>query len=250
MDAYFPNSVFLNNIYTPFYSLPKKNSFKINQNFSIEIDQNGTQSIINLRNDEETIIPFIDRSDYDSETRSWFWFDSNGFPFRIGYIEGSSNLTLTSIYDFGTYYNKSIIINPNDLKKESGGKKLGFYTIATVDGNKIDDRFYTGSPIILEIGSEIITDLTDYYNFQSNIILTQINPEANKEFYFDAGSNKIFTNQTLNLFDPSQIILNFYTTNNSVNVKCRLKNNKGMNNFSTPIVDYYVAKLHGQYLKV
>lgn len=239
MEAYIPDSLLLNNVYIPFYVPPVKKIHNCRDDYTLEMDGNGVTSIINLNN--ELPIPYFDTSKYDIETRDWFWYDRSGLPFRM--TKSGSDWVLNSVYGVGEFRGDTLVIDPTTLKYDSYGKILGFYV--DINGNK----FYTGAQLILEIGGYIVKDQTNYYGNQTETILTNLNTDVNKEFYYSFNMNKIFTNQNLLLSDPAQIKIYMYTLSNSLSVKCRTRGNYGMNNYITPTVDYYIAKLHGQLLK-
>lgn len=247
MSALIPESFLLNNVYTPFYVPPKKKIFNCQDNSTLETGFNGIQSTINIEDKGTEVIPFIDMSRYDAETKDWFWYDNEGFPMRI--VKGADGWVLSSIYTFSQYYNINLSFDPNVLMYDQYGKNLGFYSMATNPNTGEQIKVYTGRPIVLEIFSKVVKDLTDYSTLSTDVSLTSINTEINKEFYYNSQLNKIYTNQNLSGFNLSQIKIYFFDTINSVKVKCLLSGNSGMNNYSTPTVDYYIAKLHGQYLK-
>jgi len=242
-----PESLLLNNIYTPFYVPPKKNIYNCLDNCTIETGLDGLQSTINIENNGTKITPFIDMSKYDLETKDWFWYDSEGFPLRIR--REDDTWLLSSVYSFGLYYTTTLSFNPEVLMYDQYGKNLGFYSLATDTNTSEEIKVYSGRPIMVEIFSKPIKDLTDYSIFSTDTTFTSINTDSNKEFYYNSQLNKIYTNQNLTSFDLSQVKIYFFSTINSVKIKCLLSGNSGMNNYATPIVDYYVAKLHSQYLK-
>lgn len=245
---YIPNSVLLNHIYFPFHTEPVYKTYDCLKDFTqLEIGTNGILSVIPLttkvNGEDEQVIPFIDMSKYDIETKQWFWYDSNRFPLRINrYGDGKA---LTSIYNFGKYYGYWIEYDPNTILN---GGESGFYSNVTSEDFS-SDRVYLGSPIILTIDDYVINDKTVYGNTDVNPNLTKLNIETNKEFYFDPDTNKIYTNQNLAGVDPANIKLYFSTIPNELSVKCRLKSNVGDDSYTTPTVDYYVVKLNGQYMR-
>lgn len=252
MNTFIPESFLLNNIYTPIYISPKKEIYNCNDNCTIETGINGVQSTINIENAGVQVIPFLDMSKYDAETKDWFWYDEDGFPLRIQRHSDAVRWVLIPQYDFSQYAGHELTFNPDSLMYDQYGKNLGFYSLITeIDGipANVTIKVYSGRPIVLEIFSKVIKDITDYSSFSSDITLTNLNTDANKEFYYNIQLNKIYTNQNLTSFDLSQIKIHFFTTINSVKIKCVLSGNSGMNNYATPTVDYYIAKLHGQYLK-
>lgn len=227
---FIPETILPDNIYIPFYSINKK--IQTINNFQIE------NNII-LLGDE---FPYFDMSDYSYDTHEWFWFDSNNFPYDIKKID--DYFVLYNKYGIGDNINTPLRIETTKLLYEQNGKKLGFYIPITIPEIKI----YTGNPIILEINGEALIDKTDYYNNSNDIILTNKNVLSNKEFYYDFKYNKIVTNQNLSSFDLSQCKIYYYSIPNNISINCKLSSNKGINNFSSPFVDYYIVKLHGQYL--
>lgn len=250
---YIPDTLLLNHVYVPFFSNPIKKIYTCDKDFvQLESGPNGVVSIIPLvktvDGNEEPVVPFIDLTRYDVETKDWFWYDSDNFPFRISYNNGY-DWNLNSIWNFGQYYGHTLTFNPKRLY--NGGLESGFYSEVTkYDGEESADiRVYTGAPIILTINENIVTDKTNYDGTIINPVLTQMNVEINKEFYYDINTNKIYTNQNLAGINPSQIKIYFETIPNSISVKCRMKGNMGEDLYTTPTIDYYVVKLNGQYLK-
>lgn len=250
MAQYIPDSMLLNNIFIPFIREPIKQVFNCEDDFkNLEVGSNGVTSVINLSKenedgDMEPLFPYIDLRNFDSETKDWFWYDDRGFPYRI-YRTNDEDWALKSFWDFGKYNDGTqYIIDPTNLSREDGGRKLGFYS----NGNN-NVKFYTGSPIILTIEGEIIQDRTVYGNSSADYNLTGLATEENKEFYYDSSTNRIYTNQNLNEFNAKQIKIYCYTVQQDVSVKCRLKANQGQDAFLTPTVDYYIIKLNGQFLR-
>lgn len=239
----------LNNSYIPFYINPEKKVYNCATDFTqFEIGNNGLTSVISLVNTEgNSIIPFIDLSKYDSETKDWFWYDNNNFPLRLSYYNGEE-WNLNYIWNFVQNYNRTYSFNPKVL---SNGGESGFYSTSYY---YIEDAIYykdvfIGSPIIMTINEEIVYDKTIYSSNDVDPNLTILNSTNNKEFYYNPDTNKVYTNQNLTGSDPAQIKLYFKTLPNNVSVKCRMMGNYGDNSYLTPTVDYYLIKLNGQYLK-
>jgi hypothetical protein len=247
--SYTPDTVLLNNVYIPFSNSEKLQVFNCKDHFtSFEIGSNGVSSIIplNLESDgeKEAVYPFINMSRYDSESKSWFWYDSNNFPFRLGYYN-RLYWKLRSVWDVGP--NKDLTLNfiPQALNFSNDNIQLGFYSNAV---NHTGIKMYPGYPMIMTIDDRIITDKTDYTS-GSNPELTNFKTDLNREFYYDVNLNKIVTNQNLDAVAPESIKIYCYTISNAITVKCRLASNCGENAFLTPMVDYFVVKLNGQFLK-
>jgi hypothetical protein len=253
MFNFTPDSFLLNNVYFPFYNRPKKTIFNAENQLVIETGINQTQSVISIKEDDKEVIPFIDLSRYDSETRSWFWYDEEDFPLRI--VKNGDTWQLVSIYPVSRYYGKTIIFDPNSLEynKYNVGKNLGWYSIInTLNGEDVSSqklKIYNGNPFILTINSLPLTDLTDYYKFKNDLSLINFKTSDNKEFFYNTQLNRLYTNQNLNSFDVSNIEFYFFRNIQSIKVKIALSSNTGMSSYTTPTVDYYIAKLHGQYLK-
>jgi len=254
MATYIPNSTLLNHVYIPFVQPAKLQIFTVANDFpDLETGPNGFPSVINFNktnanNSVEEIFPFIDLSKFDSETKDWFWYDDIGFPYRI--IRDSTGLAweLIPIWDFGKYIGSTITFTPETpLKREEGGNNLGFYSPSTIDTETVN--MYTGSPIILTINGEVVKDRTIYGQTNANFNLTDLGVEDNKEFYYNSALNRIYTNQNLNEFDSAQIKIYCYTVSQEVSIKCRMKANQGKDAYVTPTVDYYIAKLDGQFLR-
>lgn len=246
MATYLPYNSLLNHIYIPFHQLPEKKIYNCVDHFtSLETGFNNQISTIDLSLENgEQVFPFIDLSKYDPDTKDWFWYDSDGMPFREKY---NSSWELDSVYDMGSYKNSTVTFsNPDELRYDSDGKELGFYSLGTVSGSAVN--FYSGRPIFITINGEPLKDRT-VYDEKSINNLTSVNVSSNKEFYYDSTSNKIYTNQNLSEVEPKNIKIYFYNIYNTVSVKCRLKSNNGYDSRITPIIDYYILKLNGQYLK-
>ena len=252
MINYYPDSFLLNNVYIPFYIKPNKNILNCKDNLSIETGINGLQSTINLFNNESNFVPFIDISKYDSDTKSWFWFDEEGFPLRISRHTDGIKWVLKPMFNISRLFGSSLTFDPESLMPSDNGPNLGFYSIITEINEIPSDlgiKVYNGSPIILRITGKTVKDLTDYNTFNNDINLSDYNTDANREFYYNLQLNKIYTNQNLTSYDVSKIELYCFITINKVKIKCLLSGNSGMNNYATPAIDYFIAKLHGQYLK-
>ena len=252
MINYYPDSMLLNNIYIPTYVQPKKIVLNCLDNLSIETGLNGLQSTINLANNNQNISPYLDLSRYDPETKDWFWYDEEGFPLRIIRHLDGTKWCLSPIYNISKHYGSLLTFDPFSLEYNAQGQNLGFYSKVTEIDNSSDIpeiKVYNGRPIILNLASKITTDLTDYSTFNNDVVLTDYNIDSNREFFYNLQLNKLYTNQNLTSYDLSKVEVYCFVTTNSVKVKCLLSGNSGMNNFATPAIDYYIAKLHGQYLK-
>lgn len=234
MNKYIPDSILLDNIFLPTNIPPK-----IGREFVIDTNN---PSVIKLNN-----IPYIDLNKFDLNTRDWFFYDSNGLSFSLQKNIDNINWDLVSYYDIGQHTNEILTINQN-IKYNKDGKNLGFY----VNINKINNinisydlRFYCGNPLFVKINGNIFKDITDY-NDKTLPNLTEFNTDLNKEFYYKFNTNEIVTNQNLLQYNIKSIEVYYYYLPNEVSVKCNLKSNGMLNTYSTPYIDYYIIKLHGQ----
>lgn len=248
---FLPDSFLINNIYLPFYERPRVTIFNSDSQLKLETGVNQAKSVISIQEDGKNVIPFIDISKYDVDSRDWFWYDDEGFPMR-GYIDYNNLFCLTPLYSVSRYYGKILIIDPKIIKKDTSplSKNLGWYSnVDMIDFVPITmnaPKVYVGSPLILTVDDQVVTDMTDYYTFNNDISLTTFKVEGNLQFFYNSQLNRIYTNQDLT---GSKIELYFYRTQQNVKIKAVLSSNNGMNAFVTPTVDYYISKLHGQYLK-
>lgn len=250
MAQFLPESSLLDHIYIPFFRDPVKRVENCSNFFThLEPDANGIFSIINLITDvedggTESVVPFIDIGKFDPETKDWFWFDGSGYPYRI---KQSSTVedgwALEAQWPLG-YFGTDLEFDPFVLDYAKDGKELGFYSLANSD-----IRVFSGSPIFVTIEGKILSDKTVYGNENITTGLTSLNSEVNPEFYYDSITNKIYTNQNLLGVEPQNIKVYFYKSENTVSVKARLSSNAGGPASYTPIVDYYIVKLNGQYLR-
>jgi hypothetical protein len=248
---YIPDTTLLNNIFLPFYVSPVKTIYNISKD-SLETGNNGIKSVINI----ETLFPYVHIQSFDYETKDWFWYDSDGFPFRIEKNMSLNCWQLRSIYNIGTYKDVILKIDPFNLSYDSSGKGLGFYTvvIGLIDNYNVIEpsleiKMYSGQQIFVEIDGNILTDRTDYLNSMSDVKLTLLNTASNMEFYYNFLLNKIYTNQNLESYNLSDIKVYMYNTIQEISVKTSLLSNYGFNNVLTPVVDYYIVKLHGQLIR-
>lgn len=253
MAQFIPESSLLDHIYVPFYRPPIKRVENCSNFFTyLEPDANGVVSIINLRTDTAEggttpVVPFIDIGKFDPETKDWAWIDASGFPYRITQSSVDvSGWALKPLWPIN-HVNEELQFDPTDLTYSEEGKELGFYSSATIDSSTV--RIYSSNPVMLTIEGKIIQDKTVYGSENITTGLTELNTELNPEFYYDSINNKIYTNQNLLGVDPSNIKVYFYESANEVSVKARMATNAGGPAYYTPIVDYYIVKLNGQFLR-
>lgn len=252
MDRFIPETTLLDNIYIPFYRSPEKRVKNCADYFThFETDNNGVTSIINLVTDTDDdpmhpVVPFIDIGNFDTETKDWYYLDASGYPYRIFASDTSdTGWVLRALWPIN-YIDKDLDIDPNIVGYKSDGRGLGFYSNATLDGEDIS--MYTAAPIMVTIDGKALIDKTIYGDRDITTGLTDSNVELNPEFYYDYINNKIHTNQNLLAFDPKHIKVYFYESLNEVSIKARLSSNSGSDAYQTPVVDYYIAKLNGQFL--
>jgi len=224
----YPESNLLNNMFIPNYfnqiKLSTQDSSLVeNDSFYYVVDSLGRRSSIVLKT-----IPYIDLSKYDFERKDWYYVDVVGRFWRR--------------YEIGEYV----------LENSAGVLQEVAYRCPLIPNLEYNPAFGGEKfrPITISVGGNLLTDKTNYSGDRTIVPnLININTDTNKEFYFDF-NNTIYTNQDFGTFDAADIVIYFWTTINSVNVKCRAGTNiDGLSNYS-PIVDYYIVKLAGQKLNV
>ena len=242
-----PESILLNSVYIPFYAESRKQIRDLTY-LTLETDVNGIESIINFKtvnskNVEVPVFPFIDTEKYDQQTKTWFYYDTDGFPYRLTYDDTLEDWTLVDVWDINNY-SASGVFDPEDLDHDpEANTQLGLFTTIS------DNVFHRGDPIVVTIEGEPLIDKTNYGTKTVVSTLTTNSTESNKEFYYNTLDNKIYTNQDLSFFDPTDIKVFYYQNIDTVNVKCRMSGNSNRNIYSTPIVDYYIVKLNGQLIR-
>lgn len=206
-------------------------------NFQYEIDSNGETSIIRLNTNGETLIPFVDLSKYDSETKDFFWYNpENDFPFRFLKSYNTLENLYPSTYS-GLVLSSDVTFNKDTIRLEAEFT----HSNGTV-------TFYKYSPLILTVNNQAYDDLSDYANFKSTDRLNKVD-DTIPEFYYDFDS-RIYTNQNFAGINPEQVRIHFFqVSDNSVTVKCRMSTNSGTDSYYTPRVNSYIVKLKGQSLR-
>lgn len=252
MAQFIPETSLLDHIYIPFYRPPVKRVENCGNFFTyLEADVNGVTSIINLVTDTvedgiSPVVPFIDIGKFDSETKDWSWVDGSGFPYRIQRNSTDDGWVLKALWPIN-HVGIELDIDPTILTYDEEGKELGFYSTAT--NGSLEDRMYPSNPIMVTIEGKILQDKTVYGSENLTTGLTELNTNLNPEFYYNPINNKIYTNQNLLGVNPRNIKIYFYDSINNVSVKARLSTNSGGSSYYTPIVDYYIVKLNGQFLR-
>lgn len=209
----------------------------------LEMDKNGIKSIIRLVDSNgDRISPFIDLTKYDAETKKWYMYhEDDNLPYRYTGNSGIYNMYPSDLgpqthfveddVSFATSTNRVLLKGHSD--ENTGNEALTFYRYA---------------PIFLIAESNVFTDLTDYTNITTNIGSLSQNPSS-LEFFYDF-EERLHTNQNLERFSPKSVKLLFSTiSTNSVSLKCVLSSNSGKVVKETPVVDDYIFKLKGQYLR-
>jgi len=235
-----PYTSLLSDVYVPFYKSPEQKTFQLDV-FQLEDDAGGQRSIINLNTDNTKYLPFIDLKKYDFARKDWYYYDFNHFPYRLTY--NTDNWRLQAVYGIPTvnYLTESLIV-PEKFDKEITAE-LGLYI--EFDSNK----YYRGTPMLVAVQNVPLKDITNYSNPNIRPKLNTVDISVNKEFYYDFDQNKIITNQNLDSYDPTNVIVGFYTTANDITIKCRMSANEKSASTVTPVVDYYIVKLSGQNLR-
>jgi len=234
--GFIPESYLPTAPYIPAHCIPYRTSVDA-ANLEYELDELGQSSILRLMLLDKFIIPFIDLSNYDTETKSWLWFETaSNFPYRYN----KKDNTLTCLY-LNTIIRISSI-SPIYFDRDSTQLKRD---VIISDNETLTFNIY--SPLILTINNEYINDISDYSTFKNNPKLDKVSSTV-PEFYYDFNS-RIYTNKNLAGSDPSQIkIYYFKVSDNDLKVKCRMSTNLGTVAYYTPKVDHYIIKLKGQSL--
>lgn len=232
-ESYLPNAP-----YIPFHFVAQPISLDAT-NFEYELDEIGQSSIIRLEMDDATLIPFVDLSKYDSETKDWFWYDiDDKFPYR--YLKSTNRLE--NVYP--SPYSDLIPTGVFQFDKDNSQVRRD-----AVSSNGTIVTFFKYSPLILTVNNEAYTDLSDYSTFKPSNRLNKANSTI-PEFYYDFNS-RIYTNRNLAGVDPTQVKIHFFKiSDNSLQVKCRMSSNLGTETYYSPKVNHYIVKLKGQSLRV
>lgn len=229
-DTYIPS-----NIYLPFHSVPNKSKITLNQ-LIIEPDSNGLNSIVNFRSNNN-LIPYIDFSKFDVDTKGWFWFDSSSVPYSMSftYIGSVKKYLFTSLLT-----GESVISDNIDLKWDSLRSEL------FIETNAPSIKLYKYSPITIVCNGIPLNDITDYIQFTTN--MSELFDIGNYEFYYDFDS-RCYTTLDLTNMDENSIEIYYYKTASSLDVRCVLSTNTGNSSDYTPYIDNYLVKMRGQYLR-
>lgn len=207
----------------------------------LELDEDGLSSILRLVDQEgKPIIPYIDLSRYDGDSRDWLWYDSTGFTYR--YKDDELKGLYPTNYSGVTAVTKTLQFSPSGVELFSNFR-------AYLCGESVRRTFYKHAPLIVTIDNEPLHDVSDYVGFLISDRLNKID-RTSMEFYYDF-SDRIYTNQNLAGLNPKSIKVHYLKSNDStLSVKCRLSSNTGGASHYTPMVDSYVVKLRGQNLRV
>jgi hypothetical protein len=223
--------------YIPAHFLPQQKVISA-ESLRLELDELGQSSIINLMMDDTMLIPYVDLSKYDSETKDWFWYEaSTNLPYRFNRSTNTLSNLYPSNYSGLTLYS-NIVFDVDNTRLSA--------TFKDANDNYVD--FYKYSPLLLVVENAAYNDLSDYSLF---LVSDRLNKKDTtlREYYYDFNS-RIFTNFNLAGVSPSQIKLYYYTIcDNKVQVKCRMSANAGSETFYTPRVNNYIVKLKGQSLR-
>ena len=238
-DSYLPNFV-----YFPLFFKPSFSDTPVTLNdVKLETDSRGIRSIIRLVDkDDNRITPFIDLSKYDIETKDWYLYydeiEKARLPFR------QANDTLTNMYPSALGVQTNWVVNKTTFNSSTNEITVQGTSAETPGGI----TFTKYAPIVLVGNNKIFTDLTDYTNITAHSDKLSFN-SSDFEFYYDF-EERIFTNTNLDVFQPQdlKIVYSFIDTK-EVSLKCLMSANSGKTPKETPIVDDYVFKLRGQYLR-
>lgn len=241
---FYPESYLPNAAYIPAYFQSVRNTVDGTQ-IQLELDNTGQVSIIYLMDKEgKSITPFIDISKYDSETKDWLWYDSDGLYYRLkspNNVQILENLYPTNYTDI-TRVADTLVFHKETLELSS------IFNASKNGGDVNSYSFYRYSPFILTINNRALTDVSDYSTISASDRLNRVDP-GSPEFYYDF-DGRLFTNQNLAGVDPKNIKIHYFTAGeNSIILSCRLATNAGSAGYFTPKVDNYIVKLKGQYLR-
>jgi len=233
-----PETALLNSINIPKYVEPVLKEKTLSQ-LTLETDSTGVSSIIKITDGKDLVIPYIDLSKYDHESRDWYHYDSRNTPV---FIRLGSPLHYP-YYTYNKFNIGKLVDGLVTLRKQFDKEKRQAYVV-TIES---EERLYYAAPILLTINGVVINDVTDYVRFSSPK-LTNVDVVNNKEFFYDFGS-RIYTNQSLTSYDPDSVVIYYYENPNTISVKSRISSNIGVSSSTTPIIDYYILKLRGQDLR-
>ena len=244
VTTFTPESYLPEFAYIPLFQKPKHESYTISD-FQTELDKNGIPSIIRLIDSEgNRITPFIDLSKFDADTKSFYWYDAvDNLPFRL-YDRRYDLGTFLSVYpSIRTGDHPDVMITNEQYDDVSGVWVSG--SIYYLTG--VNNVFYRYSPIIVVSNNIPYSDLTDYANMTVKDNLDR--NTTNLQFYYDF-EERIYTNQNLVGVNPASFIIKLYSVGiNEVNVKCVMSSNSDNRPRTTPVIDDYILKLKGQYLR-
>lgn len=257
----YPVTSLLNSVYVPDFFKPKvisttDGSLTLGDNFTIERDVNGLDSIIRLHR-----IPFIDLSKYDKQRRKWFSVDKYGGLWRLydtgewivergEYNNVTAYETIPGSRELFTIKTQAAVSMEGLLGGDVYDIHSSFFDTTTMwkYNALVDHKIEAYSPITLTVNKIELTDITNYSGNENVATkLDTVDPDNNKEFYYNF-KDAIYTNQDLSLYNPEDIYLSYTVNISRVNVSCRMDTN--ITNLSpyTPVVDYFVIKLTGQNL--
>ena len=242
----YPDSILADSVYIPNYLSSTIEEYYLSD-FNIELDQNGTNSIINLQDEKSNKMPFIDMAQFDPDTNDWLWFKdsviyvykSNGLVFK--YCNPSDKdrqeaiITPPIEYSFNALYNAqsaqfTYTTWPNDA----------------VSGTNVD--YFKFSPIVVTYYNKPFIDVTDYLLMSKKQELTTINTVSTKEFYYDF-DGRIHMNQELQSLNPNEVKVYINRIKDQdFTIKCILNTNTTANSETTPVIDDYIVYINGQNL--
>lgn len=246
VTTFTPESYLPGFVYIPLFFKPTQKSYTLND-FQLELDSNGVSSIIRLvDSDGLRVTPFIDINKYDSETKDWFWYDGvDNLPFRFTQKTSANIGSFKNMYpSVNTGLKTNMSIGLPQYSDVSGVWISGYGSTTNATLNNI---FIKYMPIILIADNIPFTDISDYSNISVNDNLDKMT--TNPQFYYDF-EERIYTNKDLAGYNPGDIKIIIYSVGvNEVAVKCVFGSNSDERSRYTPIIDDYILKLKGQYLR-
>lgn len=239
-ESYLPDFALIPSFYKPTqvtYTL---------SDFQLETDTQGRQSIIRLvDSNDNRITPYIDFSKYDPVTKDWIWYNEiEHLPYRM-LNRNSKSVTMQNFYPTSGGTIVSLRVSGYLYSDVSGIWIIG--GTGYNDPHGLYRVYFKYSPILLVGDNVPFTDLTDYSTMSTinNLDMTTTSPQ----FYYDF-EERLYTNQNLAWYTPSNVKIKFYSVGfDSLSFKCVMKANSGSKPKSTPVVDDYIVKLKGQFLR-
>lgn len=246
LSRFTPESYLPGFVYIPLFFKPVQTSYSL-LDFQLELDSTGLRSVIRLVDSAGIrVTPFIDISKFDSETKDWYWYDSiDNLPFRFTNKSSAVTGTFKNMYpSVNTGLKTGMSIGTSQYSDVSGVWVSGY---GSTTNSSLNNIFLKYTPILIVADNVPFTDLSDYSNISvtDNLDRTTNTPE----FYYDF-EERLYTNKDLGGYNPNDVKIVMYSVGiNEVVVKCMFGSSSNERAKITPVIDDYVVKLKGQYLR-